>query len=57
MVWTRLRFRLGFRLGFGIGGLRFRLGEKVGARITEHIFGRKPPTKNYKIGVSTDALP
>ena len=55
-IW--LGFKLGFWIGFWIGfGFWTRLGfgfsEQVRATTTEHILGRKPPTKDYKIGVST----
>ena len=56
--------RLGFRLGFGIGGFRFGFNGDLGlglvnrwAATTKHILERKSSTKDYKIGVATDAPP
>ena len=43
---------LDFSLGQGLG-LSLGLVNRWGAATTEHIFGKKPPTKDYKIRVST----
>ena len=66
-VFLGFGIRLGLGLGFGLGlglGLGFGQGSVSvwvlvlgGAATTEHIPGRKSPTKDYKIGVSTDAPP